>query len=250
MIVRHRRFAAVFLLIVCGHATVAPAVQIPKVREHASDIELIGADKPSMLTWEMLVPAMAPLDNPYESWPNDQLDFVDARKYLDSFLPEQKSEFAAEYEAAKKEVSLAKQKLAGPKVNPEDVYTRYTNWVREVDRRGHLTIKDLDGKQVAIAGYLLPLDFSEGGTTEFLLVPYIGACIHVPPPPPNQVVYVKTAKPHQVTEMFDGVKVTGVMKIASVSKDLSLVDGAGAVETGYALDAESIEPYQFDEGGQ
>lgn len=250
MIARHCRFATAILLIICGPATSAPAVQNPKVREHASDIELIAADGPPVLTWEMLVPAMSPLENPYESWPADQLDFVDARKYLDSFLPEQKSEFAAEYEAAKKEAAIAKQKLAGQKVNPEDIYKRYMDWAKEVDRRGHSTIKDLDGKRVAIAGYLLPLDFNEAGTTEFLLVPYIGACIHVPPPPPNQVVYVKAAKPHQVTEIFDGVKVIGVMRIASASKDLSLVDGAGAVETGYTLDAESIEPYQFDEGGQ
>ena len=44
-------------------------------------------------------------------------------------------------------------------------------------------------------GYLLPLEFSGKLVSEFLLVPWVGACIHTPPPPPNQIVHVKTDKP-------------------------------------------------------
>lgn len=248
MIVRSICFATALLLGFSGPARAAPPVQLPM--RHMQAIELVSGENTSMLTWEMLVPSMGPLENPYDTWPADQIDYINALKYLNSFAPEQQSEFAEEYAAAKQEVTTAKQKLAGQNVVPEDVYKRFTDWFKEVDRRGRLTLEDLNGKRVAIAGYLLPLDFNEAGTNEFLLVPYIGACIHVPPPPPNQVVYVKTAKPHQITELFDGVKVVGVMKTASVSKDLSLVDGASAVESGYALEAESIEPYQFNDGGQ
>ncbi len=55
-------------------------------------------------------------------------------------------------------------------------------------------VTDLDGKHVRIGGYVVPLDFEATTVKEFLLVPFVGACIHVPPPPPNQIVYVKTAK--------------------------------------------------------
>jgi hypothetical protein len=49
----------------------------------------------------------------------------------------------------------------------------------------------LEGKRVKIPGFMVPLeDFAEV-VTEFLLVPYFGACVHTPPPPPNQMVYVK-----------------------------------------------------------
>ena len=52
-------------------------------------------------------------------------------------------------------------------------------------------VKALDGQQVRLPGYIVPLEVSEEGrVTEFLLVPYFGACIHVPPPPPNQIVHV------------------------------------------------------------
>jgi hypothetical protein len=55
-------------------------------------------------------------------------------------------------------------------------------------------VEDLNGRIVRMPGYLLPLDVIGAKVTEFLLVPYIGACIHVPPPPPNQIVYVKVVK--------------------------------------------------------
>ena len=57
-------------------------------------------------------------------------------------------------------------------IDPTDVVTEYND------------------VQVKIAGYVLPLDFEDTTVKEFLLVPYIGACIHVPPPPPNQIIYV------------------------------------------------------------
>ena len=55
-------------------------------------------------------------------------------------------------------------------------------------------VPELDGKRVRIGGYVVPLDFEATNVKEFLLVPFVGACIHVPPPPPNQIIYVKSAK--------------------------------------------------------
>lgn len=64
-------------------------------------------------------------------------------------------------------------------------------------------VKALDGIEAKLPGYIVPLEISEAGlVTEFLLVPYYGACIHVPPPPSNQIVYVKTAKGVQMDELY------------------------------------------------
>ena len=55
--------------------------------------------------------------------------------------------------------------------------------------------KSLDGATVRLPGFIIPLDARRDGVLdEFLLVPYFGACIHVPPPPPNQLVYVRMAR--------------------------------------------------------
>jgi len=51
-------------------------------------------------------------------------------------------------------------------------------------------LRALDGRKVRIPGFMVPLEDSAEQASEFLLVPYAGACIHVPPPPPNQIVHV------------------------------------------------------------
>lgn len=92
----------------------------------------------------------------------------------------------------------------------------------------------LDGKLVHIGGYVVPLDFDATAVKEFLLVPFVGACIHVPPPPANQIIYVKSAKGFDVKETFEPVYVTGRLT--------TTVAFTGLAEAGYSLEAERIEP--------
>ena len=64
---------------------------------------------------------------------------------------------------------------------------------RDLGRRTHRP--ELNGCEVRLPGYLVPLEGQAGEWKEFLLVPYFGACIHSPPPPANQIVHVKAAIP-------------------------------------------------------
>jgi hypothetical protein len=91
----------------------------------------------------------------------------------------------------------------------------------------------LDGKRVRIGGYVVSLDFDATRVKEFLLVPFVGACIHVPPPPANQIVYVKSAKGFDVSGMFEPVWVTGTLKVSTAF--------TGLAEAGYGLEAEAVE---------
>jgi hypothetical protein len=95
-------------------------------------------------------------------------------------------------------------------------------------------VASLDGKRVHIGGYVVPLDFDATRVKEFLLVPFVGACIHVPPPPANQIVYVKTEQGFDVQGTFDPVWVTGTLKVTPAF--------TGLAEAGYSLEAEKIEP--------
>jgi hypothetical protein len=91
----------------------------------------------------------------------------------------------------------------------------------------------LDGERVQIGGYVVPLDFDATKVKEFLLVPFVGACIHVPPPPANQIIYVKPAQPFEIKATFDPVYVTGKISVAPTF--------TGLAETGYTIDAEKVE---------
>jgi hypothetical protein len=96
---------------------------------------------------------------------------------------------------------------------------------------------ELDGEAVRLPGFVVPVEADENETTGFLLVPYYGACIHVPPPPANQTVYViAEAGRGTAPELFDVVWVSGTMSVNRISTDLA--------EAGYTLYASKIEPYE------
>lgn len=97
-------------------------------------------------------------------------------------------------------------------------------------------VTELDGRQVRLPGFVVPLEGDGVELTEFFLVPYYGACIHVPPPPANQIVYVKVAeKDVRIRNAFDTVWVTGLLSAKSFESDLG--------NAGYQLNARQIEPY-------
>ena len=94
-------------------------------------------------------------------------------------------------------------------------------------------VTELNGKKVRIGGYVVPLDFDTTKVTEFLLVPFVGACIHVPPPPANQIIYVKASSAFSLKGEFDPVYVTGTISTAG--------QFTGLAETGYSIEAEMVE---------
>lgn len=99
------------------------------------------------------------------------------------------------------------------------------------------TVEELDGALVRIPGFVLPFEYaSSGKISEFLLVPYFGACIHVPPPPPNQMVYVKAEKPVDVGKVWDPIYAVGVLRTTSHINDV----GSAA----YTLELHSWEIYE------
>lgn len=93
----------------------------------------------------------------------------------------------------------------------------------------------LDGKQVSVPGFMVPLEDDLEMVNEFLLVPYAGACIHVPPPPPNQIIYVKMPKKTPYTST-DPIMVTGQLKIETVESPYG--------DVSYDILNGSVKPYQ------
>lgn len=95
---------------------------------------------------------------------------------------------------------------------------------------------ELDGQRVRMPGFVIPLEGDDKVVTEMLLVPYFGACIHVPPPPPNQIVYTKFKQGAPVQNLWDVVYVTGTLRTQTVDNDLG--------QSGYLLEGISVESYK------
>ncbi|HEU4627807.1 MAG TPA: DUF3299 domain-containing protein [Steroidobacteraceae bacterium] len=98
--------------------------------------------------------------------------------------------------------------------------------------------EDLNDMVVRLPGFVVPIGPPRAGLiTEFFLVPYIGACIHVPPPPPNQMVYVKSTAGIPADAIHEAYWVTGKMRVESRTTDL----GTAA----YALAATAVDRYEY-----
>ncbi|MBW4709538.1 DUF3299 domain-containing protein [Roseobacter sp. YSTF-M11] len=94
---------------------------------------------------------------------------------------------------------------------------------------------DWNGQIVRLPGFIVPVDYSGTGVTAFILVPFVGACVHVPPPPANQLVFVTTAVPYESSGLFEPVNVIGMFGTASTSTQLA--------DIAYALSADRIVPF-------
>jgi hypothetical protein len=97
-------------------------------------------------------------------------------------------------------------------------------------------VESLNNKTVKLSGFLVALEGDGKTVSEFLLVPFFGACIHVPPPPSNQIVLVRTGgKPFKAKEMFQTVMVTGRLRTEATRNDMA--------SASYVIDATTVEPH-------
>ncbi len=94
----------------------------------------------------------------------------------------------------------------------------------------------MNGARVRIPGFVVPLGTNLDQVKEFLLVPYFGACIHVPPPPANQMIHVFPKKPLKNAQIMGAVWVSGTLETA-----MSTTSFGGV---GYRMKAEGVEPYK------
>ena len=114
----------------------------------------------------------------------------------------------------------------------------------EARRLDRTVVDRLDGQFIRLPGYALPLEYDGAAIEEFLLVPYVGACAHVPPPPQNQMVFVKLAEPFVVTDLFTPVWIVGRVTLKPAQKIVPLSDGKAPVTAGYTVEAAKVEIYK------
>ena len=95
---------------------------------------------------------------------------------------------------------------------------------------------DLNEKEVRIPGFIVPVDFDQQQIiTRFLLVPYFGACIHEPPPPPNQTIYAEFEPGYELDTIWEPFWIEGTIFVSRVEENLATAS--------YTLIANSIEPF-------
>ncbi len=192
------------------------------------------------LSWPQLIPPSADtnFDDPFKTLSSVQLYNLSlVAKFRDSTAVDKRAE---DYQDAYKQAMSA---LAEDKVDIDGLLGMRAEIGRKRQAAAEALDESLDNRIVRIPGYLLPLDMNNNVITEFLLVPTVGACIHVPPPPANQMVYVQFPKGFEADGLYPPVWVEGLMSVGKGESNLYLSDGADNVTFGYSVAASSVENY-------
>ena len=100
-----------------------------------------------------------------------------------------------------------------------------------------VTVGELDDTQVRLPGFVVPVETTaEGLLSEFFLVPYFGACIHVPPPPANQIIYARLEKPIPMVNIWDAFWMEGTLHIEDVRNETA--------DSAYTMDVKRLRLYE------
>ena len=192
------------------------------------------------LNWDDLVPKSEPLENPFLSLAMDQrIDF----EILIGIVDMEKRGIITRVNQTYEDGVEIRHKLESDGLDVDYLLSEFDRLEREAAKRNRMAVGALDGQTVRIPGYALPLEHDGTAVTEMLLVPYVGACIHVPPPPANQIVYVHLNQSYKADDLYDPVWITGRMKVQAANKSLTYVDGSAGIDAAYTLEGIKVEPY-------
>lgn len=97
-------------------------------------------------------------------------------------------------------------------------------------------IPEMDGQAIRIPGFIVPLEFDDEQTiTQFFLVPFFGACIHLPPPPPNQIIFVNYPEGLKLNALYDPFWISGILKTSLIENEMA--------SAAYSMQMQSFEVY-------
>ena len=193
------------------------------------------------ITWDDLLPKeVEPFDDPFEKLSEDQLLDLGMVARIRYLLENEK--ISADGSDAKDEKEIVSC-LTEQGIDVDFLLSQRERVAGERQKRSEAVDKSVDGQRVKIPGYMLPLKREQGRVSEFLLVPWVGACIHTPPPPPNQMVHVAVPGGSEDKGHFAAIWIEGAIALKPGTYDLYLVDGSREINVAYTMSTDAISEY-------
>lgn len=105
------------------------------------------------------------------------------------------------------------------------------------DRLSVNVVAELADESVRLPGFVVPLEYdADKAVTEFFLVPFFGACIHVPAPPPNQIIHVEIPQGFELSSIYEPYVIQGTLKISTTERELGI--------SAYSIEPDAVVPYE------
>ncbi|ASI90888.1 DUF3299 domain-containing protein [Vibrio mediterranei] len=197
----------------------------------------VAADQISVLDWTDLKPQMKEEIVVLPDITEAQRESLQTILLLDSVPNEANQKLANELIV----------ELGSEGVDARDLLDKRATYMAQMQARSETTTDRFDKQHIRMAGFIVPLEMTGEKSTDFLLVPVAGACIHLPPPPANQIVRIRYPEGFEIKNVQYPVWVEGIFTSDKQKEDVFLVDGNTSVTMGYSMEATNIEDYYQSE---
>ncbi|KPA23143.1 hypothetical protein shim_14380 [Shimia sp. SK013] len=198
---------------------------------------LAQASDPESIDWVDLTPPFTSYENPFAALSSAQMNRLAHLLQLETLADTGTDATAAE------DAASLREELIADGLDVEFLFAERLRIMELRTREATDPNAEIVGRNIRIPGYLLPLDIKDGRAVEFLLVPTVGACIHTPPPPANQIVHVSYPQGFEASGLYAPIWISGQIKSDPQEKSLWMVDGNASVNITYTMDAAVVEPY-------
>lgn len=159
-----------------------------------------------------------------------RINWVDLLPEKDLKALENPPDYISDIEDGSPEDALSNKMLSALEQStmPDDAYQRA---LVSTD-----VVETFNGKAIRLPGFIVPIEMNDKQeVTEFFLVPYFGACIHLPPPPPNQIVYVTSEQGILVEDIYNAYWLEGTIATSFTENEIA--------QSAYSMTAETVELY-------
>lgn len=191
------------------------------------------------LDWEGLVPPLNHLQDPFAP-----LNEKQQRSTFDLWMVRKRKAAGRSGAGLDKLEKKSIAALAADGIDAEVLLQDIAEYTGNIEANKSRLVEELDGRDIKMPGYVLPTEFSGNKVVEFILVPYVGACVHTPPPPVNQLVHVKLEQGFENEGLFMPVWVTGRIHTGLSTQEVAFSDGEASIQSGYSISATDVMPYE------
>ena len=191
------------------------------------------------VNWDDLIPEQQVYEDPFAELTLDQISDLANLLRLETDL----GQSDAPDKDAQSRITELRSRLEEQDIDADEMFEQRLVVIEQRRKAAMEPNAGIVGKNVRIPGYVLPLELVSGKATEFLLVPTVGACIHTPPPPGNQIIHVKFSDGIEISQLYTPVWVSGELETEITSKSLYLVDGNTTIDVTYKIQASDVVLY-------
>lgn len=205
-------------------------------------LNVVAQEKEPTL-WQDLLPQVETVNDPFaELDPNQLYDLGTIARYRDA----QKVEGFKPSTESKKEIEQLEANFAKSNIDVDALFVQREVITEQRMKLATLPNIEVLNKEHRIPGFITPVEMEGTKVTKFFLVPTAGACIHTPPPPPNQIVLVEYPQGIELVSLQTPVWVEGELVNQAIKADVNYSDGASNVQTVYQMSAQDVELYQMN----